>query len=406
MTLALTVLILLMAVMLWLWLADHRELAERIKYLESESASEHAQLDVEKRYRDLFEGLLDQLNQAVLIADPTLHITYANRRVGHFFPRCTVRLGMPLLAVLRHVELTDLAKQVLEDGRPLTGQFHLSHPKESILMVDAAPMPPGFGGGVWLVLADVTERVQIERIRQDFVTNASHELRTPLTLVRGYIESMQDGLIAEPAMVQRSLGIMRKHTDRLQRLVEDMLTISRLESPEPLLDCTEFTIKDCVEGVVEQLSSLVDERQAEVVADLPEDGGLLKGDRYYWEQIFTNLIENALKENIEPGLQLRVIGEWEPGLCTITVEDNGIGIPSPDLPFIFKRFYRGQRHAARSMAKGTGLGLSIVKRGVEAHGGSIEVCSSQGIRTAFIIRLPLESPPEAEREIAPVRDVP
>jgi two-component system, OmpR family, phosphate regulon sensor histidine kinase PhoR len=393
MVIAISVCLFVLALVLWLWRADHQEQHSRITYLESAAAKEHALLDAEKRYRNLFEGLLDQLNQAVFIVDPTLHVTYANRRVGHFFPRCTVRLNMPLLAVLRHVEITDLAKQVMEEGCALTGQFQIMHPRESILLVDAAPMPPGFGGGVWLVIADVTERVQIERIRQDFVVNASHELRTPLTLVRGYIESMQDGFLSEPSALQRSLGIMNKHTQRLQNLVEDMLTISRLENPEPLLEMTSFNLCECLEEVLDQLSSLVQAREAEVVADLPEDGGQLFGDRYHWDQILTNLIENALKENETPGLRLRIIGEWTESDCTITVEDNGIGIPAADLPFIFKRFYRGTRHSARSMAKGTGLGLSIVKRGVEAHGGTIEVQSAPGVRTAFIMRLPLPQLP-------------
>jgi signal transduction histidine kinase len=134
---------------------------------------------------------------------------------------------------------------------------------------------------------------------------------------------------------------------------------------------------------------MLEGRDARIELDFPKGDCLLTGDRFYWDQIFTNLIENSIKENTKPGLVIRVSGEWQKDACILKVSDNGIGIPAHDLPFVFKRFYRGNKHHS-SQIKGTGLGLSIVRRAVEAHGGTIELTSSPGIETTFTMRLPLQ----------------
>jgi two-component system phosphate regulon sensor histidine kinase PhoR len=135
---------------------------------------------------------------------------------------------------------------------------------------------------------------------------------------------------------------------------------------------------------------MLEGRDARIELDFPKDGGLLTGDRFYWDQIFTNLIENSIKENTKPGLVIRVSGEWRENECILKISDNGIGIPAHDLPFVFKRFYRGNKHHSSTQVKGTGLGLSIVRRAVEAHGGKIELTSSPGIETTFTMTLPLQ----------------
>jgi two-component system, OmpR family, phosphate regulon sensor histidine kinase PhoR len=380
----------LLGVTFWWWLEDHARLVVRINHLERERSEEREKSEREQGMRELFESLLDEMNHAVIITDTHLCLTHANRRAGHLFPRSPVRLGMTLMEVVRQEQILDLARRVFREGLPLTALIHVEEPGDMHLQVDCALLPPALRGGVWLMISDVTERIRMEQIRRDFVTNASHELRTPLTLLRGYIESLQEGHITEPKAIQRSLSVMSRHTLRLQRLTEDMLTISRLERPEPLLDMAPFRVADCVAEVLEQLQSLIQQRAAIVLTDFQPADGQIHGDRFYWDQIFINLIENALKENEEPGLQIRVSGKWHADSCKLCVEDNGIGIPASDLPFIFKRFYRGVRHSSRaSTTRGTGLGLSIVKRGIEAHQGSISVESEPAVRTAFVIQLPL-----------------
>jgi two-component system phosphate regulon sensor histidine kinase PhoR len=228
-----------------------------------------------------------------------------------------------------------------------------------------------------------------EQVRKDFVANASHELRTPLTLINGYIETLEDGLIEDEEASKRSLAVMRKHSERLVRIIEDMLTISKLERAASRLSLEPFDVSECASDVIDHLAPLIEEKEAKVVLDIPDDGRSMHGDRFYWDQVFMNLIENALKENQRPGLCVTVSFKREGGQNVIKIRDDGVGIPRADLPFVFKRFFRGAKHHSQEI-KGTGLGLSIVKRAVEAHGGSISVESTPGMKTVFTITVPVE----------------
>jgi two-component system, OmpR family, phosphate regulon sensor histidine kinase PhoR len=229
-------------------------------------------------------------------------------------------------------------------------------------------------------------------VRKDFVANASHELRTPLAIIQGYLENLlEDGGLRDHQQTSRFLNIMSKHTDRVSRIVEDMLVISRLESGEAAaLSIEPFEFHGCVQDVLERLEHLIISQQAKVHIDAVDRELLISGDRFYWTQVLFNLIENALKQNPRPGLNVKVIAHLDGDGIHIAVSDDGIGIPSSHLPFVFKRFYRVDQNHTNSSIKGTGLGLSIVKRAIEAHGGEISVTSIPGRETKFSIRLPLE----------------
>ncbi|MEZ5305403.1 MAG: HAMP domain-containing sensor histidine kinase [Verrucomicrobiales bacterium] len=217
-----------------------------------------------------------------------------------------------------------------------------------------------------------------------------HELRTPLTIINGYTENLLDGAIEDPEMAKRFLSVMKKHGDRIARIIEDMLTISRLESGGvESLKLEEFSMAECAADVIERLHLVAEERGAKIKRDFPKDS-MITGDRFYWDQIMFNLIENALKQNRQPGLTVSVSMRWDGAYFELSVGDDGIGIPGADLPYIFKRFYRVEKHHSTQEIKGTGLGLSIVKRAIEAHGGTINVSSSPGKETRFTIRAPRE----------------
>ncbi len=235
---------------------------------------------------------------------------------------------------------------------------------------------------------DITEQTLAEQVRKDFVANASHELRTPLTLINGYIETLQSGLIKDETALRRCLDVMEKHGKRIIRIIEDMLTISRLENGSSALNLEAFTARSCAQDALDHLSPMLEGRDARINLDFPPDGGQMVGDRFYWDQVFTNLLENSIKENPNPGLILKVTGQWFADHCLLTISDNGIGIAAHDLPFVFKRFFRGHKHHSPEI-KGTGLGLSIVRRTVEAHGGTIDLTSTPGVETTFRIRVPL-----------------
>lgn len=242
------------------------------------------------------------------------------------------------------------------------------------------------------VAQDLTTEHQLEQVRKDFVANASHELRTPLAIINGYLENLiDDDLIDEPAMARRFLTIMRKHADRISRIVEDMLVISRLESGEAgALKVEPFRFRSCVQDILERLESVIRKQRAEMVVVMPDPTLVLHGDRFYWTQVLFNLVENAIKQNPDGGLRIEIgyapVGEN----VHIWVTDDGIGIPEEDIPHIFRRFFRVEKHHSQQQIKGTGLGLSIVKRAVEAHGGTIGVTSIPGCETKFLISVPKE----------------
>lgn len=241
---------------------------------------------------------------------------------------------------------------------------------------------------IGIVFHDITELHRTQVIRREFVANASHELRTPLTIIRGYLESLTDDteMAADTEARTHALRLMKKHADRIVRLVEDMLTISRLENAEKgYLRMADFDFSTVAQEVLARLENMAQAQQATLSCLLPADGLILHGDKFYWAQILFNLMENALKNNPTPGLCVDLTASRDETATVISVTDNGVGIPTEHLPFIFNRFYRANTSAS---IKGTGLGLSIVRHAVEAHGGTITAESIPGQRTAFSITLP------------------
>ena len=237
---------------------------------------------------------------------------------------------------------------------------------------------------VQLMMLDVSRFVYTEQVRRDFVANASHELRTPLSIISGYLE-----ILHEEDPENGYINTMLAHLGRINRIIDDMLLIARLESEkEAPLDREPFALRECVSKVVERLSPLIEKQNDQVQVLIPEDL-TLAGDHFYWTQVFYNLIENALKQNAENQITISIEArKQEEGTIEIQVRDDGKGIPPNSLPFIFNRFYRVEKHHSQNKVRGTGLGLSIVKRAVEAHQGRISATSRPGIDTTFTILLP------------------
>jgi two-component system phosphate regulon sensor histidine kinase PhoR len=240
-----------------------------------------------------------------------------------------------------------------------------------------------------LMMRDITAASHADQIRQDFVANASHELRTPLSIIVGYLEAlMEPDSFDNPTLGKKMLSTMNRHVERINRIVEDMLVISRLESSDKIpLTIEPFSLNDCVRDVVERLELVIESQNANVTIDVP--GIQMKGDSFYWTQILFNLVENALKQNTSQRVAVTIAAKKiANNEIEITVTDNGIGIPNADLPFIFKRFFRVEKHHGQNAVKGTGLGLSIVKRAIEAHKGKISATSVPGQETTFRIVVP------------------
>lgn len=324
-----------------------------------------------------------------------------------------IRINQPALEIFRDREIQDrsiseifldpplIAK--INDGLAYHTPIHSTltlHP-DSVFSKNAKGQPShweidllplsiqGTINELQLVMRDITPSVLADQVRHDFVANASHELRTPLSIISGYLEHLneENGLDNQP-MARKMLDTMDRHVIRINRIVEEMLMISKLEASEGTpLKLTEFDLQSCVNDVIERLDLVITKQDAKVTSAVPHLP--IIGDHFYWTQIIFNLVENALKQNATQSVKVKVSAKMaNDGHLTIKVMDNGIGIPTKDLSFIFKRFYRVEKHHSQTQIKGTGLGLSIVKRAIEAHGGKITCTSTPGIRTTFRIDIP------------------
>ena len=243
-----------------------------------------------------------------------------------------------------------------------------------------------------IIIQDVTERERAEQTRKDFIANASHELRTPLAIINGYVDTLLDEeILDDKSTALHFLDIMKKHGNRLTRIIEEMLIITKLESGvKNNLRLEPFRFMDCVEECLTHLDQIIKDQNVQVSLKFPEPDLTIEADRFYWSQIMFNLIENAIKQNPDKPLKIKVACRQlkKTGQIEIYVRDNGKGIPPIDLPYIFRRFYRVEKHHSQQKIKGTGLGLSIVKRAIEAHHGEIHCDSIQGKKTQFTITLP------------------
>jgi len=355
------------------------------------------------RREKLLAALVEGLGDAVLVTDKSNRIRLANERAREVFDLPGDVAGARLRKVITNRELLAGIDVSHSDAQPTASIIELSSGRTaagaSVFEVDIAPLQRNTTGGAdvsRIVLHDISERQKLERVRKDFVANASHELRTPLTIINGYLETLLDGAMEDRATIKRFLGVMQKHGVRLARLVEDMLTISKLESDDQdAIKFEDFNFRVCASEVVDRLSPVIETKQARVELDIPPGQEILHGDRIHWDQVLFNLVENALKENDQSGLVVTISKQGFADGTRIIVEDDGVGIPAESLPFIFKRFYRVDESHAQEKT-GTGLGLSIVKRAIEAHGGTIEATSTPGVATAFTIDLPEKVTPTVD----------
>lgn len=246
----------------------------------------------------------------------------------------------------------------------------------------------GIQRGAILVFHDLTRIKQLERTRQEFVANVSHELRTPLSLIKGFVETLLEGAKNDPEKATRFLQTIEKHTDRLTFLIEDLLTISRLESGQIIMNLHPVDLREETERVADDLRSRAEEKQATLQNQVPE-GLRAHADADRLQQVLFNLIENAIKYG-RPSGNVVIGGRGVAnGRIELWVRDDGPGIPADSRDRVFERFYRVDRARSRETG-GTGLGLSIVKHIVQAHGGEVWLESELGQGTTFHFTLPAE----------------
>ena len=340
------------------------------------------------------EATLGSLQEAVLIVDATNHILLANNALHDIFPRATNILGQRLELILQSSAFLQYVENVRKKMAQPQYEVEFAEGNRSIWVEVTGTIIPSLNGGndTWalFVLHDITKQKKLEAVRKDFVANVSHELRTPLSVIKGYIETLVDGHQDMPLEDrERFMRTIQRHTERLNSLLEDLLTLSRLESINPGLRRESTDLTQLLNSIFEdyRVRPAAAEHKLSVATD-PAVSTLLI-DPLKITQVLENLIDNAVKYTPK-GSHIDVATQLRENKVEISVRDNGPGIPEPDLPHIFERFYRVDKGRSREKG-GTGLGLSIVKHIVQLHGGQVRVESKLGQGTVFYFSLPLRA---------------
>ena len=339
--------------------------------------------DAQAQQQIIFNSMLEGL----LLLDGKHRIYLANRAFKELFGIKTELRGQTIMEALRLHELAELVGRVETEGQVFDYELKLPELSGRWLRANAAVISNSAGEreGTILVFHDLTRLKQLERTREDFVANVSHELRTPLSLIKGYVETLLDGARNNPEVAERFLKIIERNAERLDLLIQDLLTISALESGRMQLNLQPVELHLLVEKVLTDLQAKAKNKNVSLANELAELTASADASRL--EQVLANLIDNAVKYGRAQGL-VRVGGKkLADGKLEIFVQDDGPGIPSEALDRVFERFYRVDKARSRDQG-GTGLGLSIVKHIVHSHGGEVWAKSELGKGATFFFTLP------------------
>lgn len=354
------------------------DMSDRVQGRMEESIADKSRL--EAVFLSMFDG--------VMVIDGRGAVVLMNRTLKELLQVDTEVTGKKPLEVIRNIDIQELAERVLASHSRLESrEITLLLPEERVLLAHATPvLRDGTADGAVLVFHDITELRRLERIRRDFVANVSHELRTPVSTIRGYAETLLEGALEDKAHAREFLKIIHDDSDRLVKLINDLLDLSRIESGALPLNFQECALGPVVDKVLTAMRPEAQRHSVHLKKEIPSDLGKVKIDETAVAQALFNLVENAIKYNKKGGSVTISARETDRGV-EVSVADTGIGIPSEDIPRIFERFYRVDKARSRDLG-GTGLGLSIVKHIVQAHRGDITVESKVGSGSSFRFTLP------------------
>jgi two-component system phosphate regulon sensor histidine kinase PhoR len=302
-----------------------------------------------------------------------------------------VTLGVQFNETVRDVTLNQMVAECLRLGLPARDEISIGDCK---LEVNAVPTKDAAGlvSGAVVLFHEITQLKQLDEVRKDFVANVSHELRTPLSILRGYIETLRDNPETSPKELGRILEVMERHSKRLGLLLDDLLTLARLESVNPNLQLSDVSLGPLLDNVARDWEKKLAEKHLTIRFDLNPELPPLRADETRLQEILYNLLDNAVKYSREGG-EIRLAATQHGNEIELSVADTGEGIAKNDLPRIFERFYRADKARSRDGIKGTGLGLSIVKHIAQLHGGRVEAKSESGLGTTIRVLLPVANSP-------------
>ncbi len=343
------------------------------------------------------KSVLDHMISGVMLIDKLGSIVLLNRTAEDILGFSAQELiGRQYDETHQQNELIRLIRDCMTSNEHIRDDLIFYYPEERVLEANLLPMTVnGAYSGIVIVLHDITAIRRLERMRSEFVANVSHELRTPITAIKGFAETLISGAMDDKETAMSFLQIIHDESNRLNRLIEDTLALSKIESKRVPMQFTPIDLESFIEHTVEMIRHEADKRRIKIEPSIM-DQIFIEGDEDRMRQIMINLLSNAITYTPEGGDIKVIVQSISTGYQSFTenekvriiVKDTGMGIPKKDIPRIFERFYRVDKARSRSSG-GTGLGLSIVKHLVELHQGTVRVESTVGVGTSFIIELPV-----------------
>ncbi len=332
------------------------------------------------------------MTEGVVAVSPSMDVLTANAAAARLLelPEALFAPGASLRDAVGRHPLTGFLERLLTDGVARSAELEGPNVGGRTLQVLGAPLRDETGGitGAVAVINDITRLRRLERVRRDFVANVSHELRTPITSIKGFVETLLDSGLEDTGQAERFLRIVARQADRLDAILNDLLTLSRLEEGDArtVIEMVPTPMRQPVENALQVLESRAAARQVRLEVEGDPDLPVV-GSAALLEQAVVNLVDNAIKHS-DPGgvVRISVTGE-EDGRVVLRVRDEGCGIPPEHLPRLFERFYRVDKARSRSEG-GTGLGLAIVKHVALVHQGRVGVSSAPGAGSEFWMELP------------------
>ncbi|WP_271002806.1 two-component system histidine kinase PnpS [Listeria seeligeri] len=341
-----------------------------------------------KQNEQRLNAIVQNLVSGVMLINADKQVIMTNRTMYQILGETEIT-GKPFYEVIKSFALSQLIDATFETKTMQQKEIILYFPREMILDASVSPIlgEDGEITGIILLLHDITQIRHLENVRSEFVTNVSHELKTPVTALKGFAETLLDGAMYDETLLKKFLTIIKEESDRLHRLIMDILALSRIEQNPVTKDVETVDVDDVIEQSVRTIFELATEKNIQVSA--PEKTippVIIETNRDQLQQILINLLSNAINYTPVDGKAEVKLMERESEVI-IEVTDNGIGIPAKDIDRVFERFYRVDKARSRHSG-GTGLGLSIVKHLVENCGGRIEVKSQEEVGSTFRVTLP------------------
>jgi two-component system, OmpR family, phosphate regulon sensor histidine kinase PhoR len=341
--------------------------------------------------KNKIQAIIECMSDGVIALDKRGRIVLLNPAAEAMFKvKGSDIMNKPFLQVVRNYQLAQVFQEAIAKGEPICRKVELVTPAVWILKIEITPLRSENQEifGVVGVIHDISELTRVERMRTDFVANVSHELRTPLTSIKGFVETLLAGAMAEPATCKRFLEIISSEANRLDQLIADLLSLSEIESKRKPFKWEEFSLIELIHEKLNILGMPLQKKGLQLQMLLPHHLPKVVADRGQIGQVLINLIDNAIKYT--PKSQTITVSAWqEEENLVVCVADTGMGISQESLPRLFERFYRVDAARSREMG-GTGLGLSIVKHIMEGHAGKVWVESEWGQGSKFFFSLPLK----------------